>query len=952
MRNTINKLKLNAFNFQDGLMTYNQATYCRGRKWTLIFAFGLVLTGCGKFSQKTPQEHLDKAREYLDAGDLISGSIELKTALQQDPQLLEARRLLGETDLALGKGAEAEKELRQAMALGLVRGAALPGLAESLELQGKSQEILDEVTVEPSMSPPEQARIHVYRGDALTFQKKFAEAQAEYEEALGADAAYPLAKLGLARVAIANNDLQKAERLVEEAIATAPDEARLWSFRGDFFKAKGDLAKALESYTKAIENRRQNFTDRGNRALVLIAQGKYADAAADANILKQAAPNFFMGFLAEGLVALAEKDYVKAQTALEESLKRNPNYLPAHYFLAYAYLMQDHPQQAEQSLVKFLGGFPDSAGGYALMALTKIRLGDYDGARKYADPLYKFAPNDSGAVEIMSIIKSAKGDDDAALKLLEKATLLDPKAAFPQLGLGLGLLGKGEKEKGLAALEAATRLDETNTQSWTLLALTEIQQGQFDKARKTIDGMKARQPDAALPLNLEGVLYTAQGQGKQADECFQAAWDKEPGDPTAGLNLAVQAMAGNKPEEARGYLEKILQIHPDDLAARLKMVELDAALGKYAEVETRLADTVKQFPEAMQPRVILARHFNLFRQPQRALTLLQEIASKHRDDPIFMETYTQVLVVNRQAAPAMEAAKAWVGMAPKSGVAHYWLARAYAEGNQAPNAVQELDRALAIDRALLPARIMKVQMLARDKPDEASRLLEELRRDQPDNVEVLNLAGWLARQRNQLQASVLAYQAAFDKAKTHDAVINLVQVQWLAGHQAQAAATLEAWRGQYPQDWPIRIKLSGMYAELGKEREALAELEGANKAVPANPYILNELAWRLRESDRTAALDYAEKAYRLAPSDPSITDTLATLLLDTGSKERALRLLREARDKLPENLTVRYHYASALAEVGEHKEAGQEIKGLLAGNRPFPERAQAEALLQKLSAEE
>jgi putative PEP-CTERM system TPR-repeat lipoprotein len=933
-------------------MTYHQATHCHGRKWTLIFAFGLVLTGCGKFFQKTPQEHLDKAREYLDAGDLMSGSVELKTALQQDPKLLEARRLLGETDLALGKGAEAEKELRQAMALGLVRGAALPGLAESLEMQEKFKEILDEVTVEPSMSPPEQARIHVYRGDALTVQGKPAEARAEYEEALGLDAAYPLAKLGLARLATADKDYPRAERLLDEAVATAPDEARVWSFRGDFFRVRGDLAKALESYTKAIDNRPLNFIDRGNRALVLISQGKSADAEADANILKQAVPNFFMGHYVEGLIALEDKNYAKAQAAFEESLKLDPRYLQAYYVLAYAYLMQNHPEQAEKSLNLLLKGIPNSAGGYALMAMTKIRMGDYDGARKYAEMLYRAAPNDPTVVQIMGMVEFAKGDSDAALKLLEKAALLNPKAAFPQFGLGLTLLGKGEKEKGLAALEAATQLDETNPESWSLLALNQIQQGQFDKARKTIDGMKAKQPDGALPLNLEGALYAAQGQGKQADERFQAAWAKEPGNAMAGLNLARQAMAGNKPEQARSYLERILQTHPNDLDARLKMVELDAALGKYAEAETRLADTVKQFPEAVQPRVILARHFNRLGQPQRALPLLREVASKHSDDPVFVETYAQVLVANRQAAQAMDAAKAWVGMAPRSADAHYWLARAYAEGNQTQNTLQELDRALAIDHALLPARIMKVQMLAGDKPGEAARLLEELRREQPDNVEVLSLAGGLARLKGQTQAAMLAYQAAFDKANTHETVMNLAQAQWLDGHQAQAAATLEKWRGQYPQDWPVRIMLSGMYANLGKDREALAELENANKAVPANPAILNDLAWRLRKSDPSAALSYAEKAYSLVPANLTIIDTLTTLLLDTGSKERALRLLRQYRGQMSENFTLRYRYATALAEASDRREAKRELQDLLAGKRPFPERDQAEALLQKLSAEE
>ena len=104
------------------------------------------------------------------------------------------------------------------------------------------------------------------------------------------------------------------------------NEPKVWSFRGDYFKAKGNLDAALESFTKAIELGRNNIVDRGNRALVLIDMRKYAEAAKETRNAWREDPHFFAGHLVEGLLALTDKDYAKAQTGLQEAMKQNPHY--------------------------------------------------------------------------------------------------------------------------------------------------------------------------------------------------------------------------------------------------------------------------------------------------------------------------------------------------------------------------------------------------------------------------------------------------------------------------------------------------------------------------------------------------------------------------------------------------------------------------------------------------
>jgi len=80
-----------------------------------------------------------------------------------------------------------------------------------------------------------------------------------------------------------------------------------------------------------------------------------------------------------------------------------------------------------------------------------------------------------------------------------------------------------------------------------------------------------------------------------------------------------------------------------------------------------------------------------------------------------------------------------------------------------------------------------------------------------------------------------------------------------------------------------------------------------------NPLVLNNMAYAQGQLGNTAkALEFAEKAWRIAPAEPSVLDTLGWLLVDTGKdRARGLRLLREAAGKAPGNATIARHLREA-----------------------------------------
>lgn len=96
--------------------------------------------------------------------------------------------------------------------------------------------------------------------------------------------------------------------------------------------------------------------------------------------------------------------------------------------------------------------------------------------------------------------------------------------------------------------------------------------------------------------------------------------------------------------------------------------------------------------------------------------------------------------------------------------------------------------------------------------------------------------------------------------------------------------------------------------------EALTLIEKANQLAPDDPFILDSLGWvkfRLEKYDEAESL--LQRAYELRP-DADIAVHLGEVLWRAGSKDKALKLWRDARVKDPENTSLK----STLGRLNVH----------------------------------
>jgi Tfp pilus assembly protein PilF len=113
-------------------------------RFVVIWALVAGSAGCDDTSL-TVAERLQRADEYRSSGDLTAAIIEIKNALQKNPESAAARFLLGEIYVDIGDGASAEKELVVARDLGIDRESVLKPLGRAWLLQQKFIEVLEQI---------------------------------------------------------------------------------------------------------------------------------------------------------------------------------------------------------------------------------------------------------------------------------------------------------------------------------------------------------------------------------------------------------------------------------------------------------------------------------------------------------------------------------------------------------------------------------------------------------------------------------------------------------------------------------------------------------------------------------------------------------------------------------------------------------------------------------------
>jgi putative PEP-CTERM system TPR-repeat lipoprotein len=914
----------------------------------LAFAASVQLSGCDRLSNLTEQEYIQRAKDFEDNGNLRGSIVELKNAIQKNPDSPQARLLLGQVYLKVGMGAEAEKELGKAENLGVKRESIQAQLGEALLLMGEYQRVLDEIQPGDQTSKTHLARIYQLRADALFRLGKPAEACALFQKSLDADASNPPTYWGLSQCAIAGRDMAKAREWLETALKLKDRHASTWVLIGDWEQLNKNQPGALAAYTTALKSEPYNLEALQNRAVLSIAMDQLDVASKDIAHIRKLAPRSILVNFLQALYSFQQKKFPEARDALQAVFKITTDHMPSVLLAGTTAYALGTYQQAETHLHRYLTRYPGHAFARRMMAATQIKLNKADRALETLDPLLALDATDTQALVLASDAYRSKNEHAKAAALLEKAALIDPRNASIQTQLGVAHLTTGNTLLAIAKLRNAAAMNEGLYKADSLLAQTYLNRKEYDKALAAIDAMEKKLPGSAVTHTMRGSAYLGKRDLDRARASFEQALKVDPVYFPAAASLAQLDLRDQKPDAARKRFERILQKQQNDLQAMMALAGLAASQNQEKDYVEWLEKAAKAHPQAVPPQAALVRFHLTRKDAKTALVVANQTINANPDNPAALTLLgnTQLAVGDR--ASAIATFNRLVQKTDQSPDALLQLAQAQIADKQLANARTTLQKALKFQADHLPSQETLIRLEVTDnKPDAALKIARTMQAQQPTLALGYDREGDLHLAQNQIPPAIKSYQQALEKGAGSAGLIKLFRAQ-LLDNAAAAEQRLHDWIRQNPDDNVVRAYAAEYYMRNGRNKEAIAQYQEVDRRAPNTVLLLNNLANLYQREKDSRALATAERALKLAPDNPVVQDTLGWILVEQGQAPRGLEWLKKAAAGAPDNAAIRYHHAVALAQSGNKTQARKELEKLLADTPKFSDADAARALLKRL----
>ena len=921
------------------------------KRTTVIIIFGTILfmggvTACGK--TQTSETLITEAKQYQQKGDNKAAIIQLKNALQKNPDDVEARFLLGTIYNEIADSQSAEKELRKALSLGMSSTKVSPNLGKTLLMQGKFQMVLDEIKQTPGEK--ESAEISTLRGNSYLALDKGKEAKESFEQALRNKPDFPDALIGLAKHSITEKNIDAATRFSDQAVTKNPQNTDVLLFKGDLLRAQGKIEPALAAYDQVLKLQPDNNSAHINKAFLEIGSGKFDLAKADIDAARKASPNNLIIIYAQALLDFRQGKHAAALESLQTILRAAPEHMPSVLLAGAVQLALGSMPQAEQHLKKYLEKDPGNLYARKLMVSTLLKSRRTKDAIDALSPALKVAQQDD--TQLFALAGETylqAGDYTKATEYFTKASALAPKAAELHTALGLSKLALGENDRAVAEMETAAALDTKSPKAGVLLVMTHLRLKEYDKALAAAKTLEKEQPDNPLTHNLKGAAYLGKNDSAAARASFEKALSIQPTNFPAVMNLVQLDLQDKKPEAAKKRLETILEKDKKNSQIMTALADLALSQGQAKEATTWLENASKENPDALQPAMLLATHYLRIGEKQKALTLAQKLQGSNSSNPEVLNILGQAQFANGDKPAALATYNRLAAMKPNSAPAQFLIAAVHMAMQNQPAASDALKKALSLQPDYLEAQLALASLEAsKGNYDQSLAIARQIQKKNGKSPTGYVLEGDVLIAQKKPDLAVKAYEQAFAIGKSGPLIVKLHASLNHAGKGKEAGSRLTQWLKEHPIDTATRTYLAGTYLAENKNREAIEQYETILHQDPKYVPALNNLAWLYQQEKDPRALEYAEKANQLTSDNPAILDTLGWILVEQGNTSRGMPLLQKASSLAPKAAEIQYHLVLGLVKSGDKIKARKELEQLLGANKDFSKIEEARALLKQL----
>jgi putative PEP-CTERM system TPR-repeat lipoprotein len=887
----------------------------------------VALAGC---SGESEEKLIASARSYLDQRDTKSAVIQLKNALQKNPESAVARLLLGRALLDSGDPRGALEELRRAQERGVPVEQAAPEVARALLMVGEAAKVTTQFAATELREPKAAADLATSVGAAYAMQGDDARTQEYAERALKAQPGFAGALVLQAQLKASQRDFDGALQLLDGVLSGDKTHHGAGALKGTLlWQAKRDLDGALAAFRAVLAAHPGSVSTRSAVIALLREQGKREASANELAELKKVAPVHPETQYLEARAAFEARDYRGALDLVSRVLKVAPDNVAALELAGGAAYQARAYAQAEAHLSRAIQRNPTRTLPRQLLAQTYLRSGQAARAIDTLQPLISGASPDGPSLAVAGEAYLQAGDVAKADDAFKRAAKAAPDDAQVRTSAAIAMAARGRLAEALPELEALAAAGSSPRPDMALIS-ARLAQRDFAGALKAVEGLRTKLPDSAMPDFLRGRVLQQQGDVAGASAAFETAQSKDAAHYPSAAALSAIDFAAGRTDPARQRFTALLKANPKSHLAHLALAEIASRTrAAPADVQRHITDAVQAAPEEALPRVQLVNHLLRQGDAKAALVAAQEASATVPDVAEVIDALGRAQMAAGDSQQALLTFRKLAASQPNSAQLMLRLAEAQFAAKDASAARASLRRALELEPRLFAAqRALATLAMSEKKPDEALALARAWQVSQPKDAAGFALEGEIQASRKDWPAAAAALRAAAARQPGVEIAIALHGVLVNGGQRAEAERWAAEWQRTHPKDAAFRFHL-GDVALAGKD---VAGAEAHYRAVlewqPNNALAMNNLAWLMARDGRPGAVAMAERAAQLMPDRAAILDTLAAALVAEKQLPRALEVQKQALQRAPQDAAMRLNLARIYLQAGDKQQARNELQTL------------------------
>ncbi len=765
----------------------------------------------------------------------------------------------------------------------------------------------------------------------------------------------------LAEVHQANEELEEALKVIEQAITGKSDDPTLYITKADLLLELKRPQAALACLEHAGNLQPEDASLYKKMARVLRSAGEYAEALVQAQeAIKLSPEDPALYYLAADLARTnLQTDLARKLINLETPQAFQDNQLFKHYHCLRAELALEANQEvaAAEALTIAIQIDSNHPRVLALQSRLTSRRGDKPAAEKVLETALEtigdqVSPKDEHATNtLLSAAEAALDLEhwDACIFLLKQAVANSPRESLPHLRLARALVSRAEVQRKCQTMEAvshapgeaaigshAHRLFKGAMQAVGRGAMSE--HPHLEITRWQVRGPAVFHPNAhniqafsALPPNEEDTAAWMAALRESGD--FEGARQIAKDFPDSHLVQAELALTLESvhPTEAIAAIKNVIELCPSNPFNHVILARIAPRTGEVSLAVQAIQTALAIYPGEPRWHALAAK---LCRVSGNSSAAIKHLETASQLEPKYTPHFLALghaCLENRMPGKAVTALERACHLEPENLEAWLALAKAHHSNGDLPQATTCAERAITLAPSNIAPLLLRSKIaLQSDDIKNAEKYAKAALRIQPNEPEVLVLMARVLDTQDRPEEALRAVENILPLAD--DPLPLLLERARLLRRSVGFGAALEALQEtakKYPNHSEVLAPLAAALAEAGQSKEAVQYAQRALRGNAADlpiaeqanlHYLVGHLLRRAGQLDQ--AIHHLSEAIRQSPAllDPYLE--LGRAQQERRQYNQALQTYEQAIEVVPDD--SRPYYQAGLILKGSKDYIGAE----------------------------